>query len=264
MKPRVVLSGPKTAVSNHSTTDHFTPLTDAFDTTDVEACLFALELISHTTYAEVRPAYQFSDDGVTWTTHTPVGVNTNSGSAYVTADGWGFGDTWIDLTTGSRLFVRFGVMCRNKAGHASNNEVASVQLRVQLRTVAARTISGGPQVVPTKPNASANFTPLTGAVPMSGVSSVRGTLWRDFGTEFVKARVAYQVSDDGVTWDDQLELPGSAYTASDGYAYSAGFTSIAAAQDNQFVRFGVLATNSSGSPSSVEFVTASVRIDVRS
>ena len=84
----------------------FNALTPALDTTDVEEVLVSWWLDAAS--VKVRPAVQFSDDGVTWAS-----AATAFGPASTSNEGWNHDTAYRDifgLGATEALFCRFGLM----------------------------------------------------------------------------------------------------------------------------------------------------------
>ncbi len=103
--------------------------------------------------------------------------------------------------------------------------------------------------------------PFTEAIPSSGVKSVRVSIELNRKTSVLSVEVYYEESYDGLTWT-QVASPvlGNALIADGGPDVAGDFTTLPLTK--RFVRFGVLAKNTTGTTSSLGYVT--IRVDVRS
>jgi len=103
--------------------------------------------------------------------------------------------------------------------------------------------------------------PFTEAIPSSGVKSARVSIELNRKTSVLSVQVYYEESYDGLPWT-QPGTPtlGTALTADGGPTVAADFATLSLTK--RFVRFGVLAKNTSGTTSSLGYVT--IRVDTRS
>ncbi|MCB9696172.1 MAG: hypothetical protein H6738_05245 [Alphaproteobacteria bacterium] len=97
--------------------------------------------------------------------------------------------------------------------------------------------------------------PMTGAINTTLVKEVRQARWLEAVTPKFLARLAYEMSDDGVTWSGTVTGTGS-YLGTEGWLYNDTSTLLSVTTDQRlFVRFGAQTANDTGS-SDVEHALA--------
>ena len=124
-----------------------------------------------------------------------------------------------------------------------------------------------PEVVFTNKSTSVGFFhPLAGAMDAGLIKTVRVAL--ELGAPgLVSVRIAYQVSDDGLTWPSSTTTPGLilvgtlAAATTEGVTYATIFEDISANLTKRYVRFGVWMLNASGTL--LETAVVGVRIEPR-
>lgn len=121
-------AGGPTAVwtARGSSTPIFHPLTDWIDTTGLDSARFTLEMRQETGNARLNAAYQYSD------TQDPT-ANATAASPAVTcvANGITYG-AWQSMTSGQKLFVRFGANCDQEDG-STNFDACNASIRVDTK-----------------------------------------------------------------------------------------------------------------------------------
>lgn len=102
----------------------FHPMSEAMDTVGVNHVRVSFSLEQSTGLLKIRPAFQVSNDGLTWDTPVAIGTDTRN------TDGTTFADEFVDIsgTTTTRLFLRFGVQVQNDSG--TDVELGRVTLRI--------------------------------------------------------------------------------------------------------------------------------------
>ena len=238
-------------------------------------------------YAEVRlqveafgskvkliPALQYSSDGVTWDYSETATLD--NGQAWVTVDkndGTIDFDSWIacpgdwttsaDSTPTEALFVRFGVLAINTTGTKYNS--CAARMTPSPKGAPAGSIVGGPVAVLTGGGAAESFSPVCGPSTTDALSKVRATWSNDGNSGDVETRPAYQLSNDGVTWDTAAALGTYSAKTANGTSYAEGVDMDVSTlfENRRLVRFGVLARNT-GSGTPPQGCQCSLRIDWRS
>lgn len=103
------------------------------------------------------------------------------------------------------------------------------------------------------------FHPMTESQPSTGVSKVRASFALEASSGALTIRPALQMSNDGVTWDTAVAIGTDTLTA-DGTNYADSYEDMSSTtQAKLYVRFGIQATNSSGT--ALEMGRATLRID---
>jgi hypothetical protein len=147
-------------------------------------------------------------------------------------------------------------------------ETGQVALRITARDLAPKTLTAGPTRVWSDGSTTQIFHPLVGPIPMEQVQSYRGSLEMQSETGDCQIQLAYQVSDDGLTWYSgatsasagSFATFGTEVTA-DGITYGSSFSTFTIDVPRQLVRFGIACCN--GSSGISEACAASARIDIR-
>lgn len=119
--------GPRATPSSGSTsTCLFTPLLEPVPAGPITEVRCTFDMSANTGEALTQPAYQTSDDGVTWSAATAIGAATLS------ADGVSHGTGWVSISVNTKRHVRFGILTKNATG--SENEACISRLRVDWRS----------------------------------------------------------------------------------------------------------------------------------
>jgi hypothetical protein len=250
-----------------NTTAQWIPCTGPLNTTLIRQVRVSrlLESVSSVNFTCV-PAYQTSNDGVTWSTGADFGI-------YSAATGWSYIDE-DDIDTNIKNFVRFGFNCKNASG--TRIEQAVAQLQVQIAPIVGNTIAAERvKVWSAKDDSTVNFVPIPSMpiVQASAIEELRATTQLIANSQYVSIQPAYQLSDDGVSWYDGTsptpvlngcERFGTAVTTVT-TAYGTVFASFSPAKPKRFVRFGLASINSVavGTSTKPETGLAALRIDYR-
>lgn len=235
----------------------FMALTGAMSSVGLGSVQLTLEQ-SGVVGGEVKPAVQYSDDGVSWS----AGNVKDLWSSWETADRVAEA-TWhtIPPSGADRPFVRFGVRAR-RATSGSAFESHSVRLLIRAQPIAAaRTVKAGPMVVATGDGAT-EFRPMTDPMPLRNIAKVRYTWRNDGSTPACQTLPAYEVSSDGIIWTG---LATSAHTTLEGDGLQYPNSTVDwedVTDDEEFVRFGVQVSRGAGALD-VEMCTCTMRIDLR-
>ena len=229
---------------------NFIPMTGAINTALVKTARISRNFEAASSFCQIQLGYRMSDDGETWSTPTAIGT-------FSAATGWLYdtASTPSSITTGQKLFVQFGLFARN--GEGTNLEQGMGQLRIEVEDTAGQTVVAGPMKVWAEQD-NALFHPMTGPVPIESVGAIRGSVEVESASGTVSAQPAYQVSDDGITWDAHTKF-GTAQSG-DGTTYGTTFAAFAPASYKQWVRFGAECVGVSGKN---ETCLASLRVDFR-
>ena len=248
-----------------TSTANFVPCTGPINTTMVDTARVAFELGGLTSQATASPAYRMSDDGITWSsTVTPLAA------AYSSTAGWNYqaAAAAISVATDQKLFVQFGFLVKNDAGEQV--QMGQGRLRLEITPTHGSTLVAGPMKVWSNGSTTPIFHPMAGPISAELIASFRGSLEMQSDSGDAQIQLAYQVSDDGITWYDNKVSPtaggfstfGTEMTA-ESIDYGTTFTafSFVTGSGRQLVRFGVAVRN--GTVGKSECCAASIRIDVR-
>lgn len=140
-----ILTEPTAVFSAQSeSTQNFLPMTAAINSTQVRYVLLGIWLEAYSSEnIKIRPAYQYSNDGVTW--DSPIAVDLSSGTPATQTAGWTYTDTVRDLESGvtPKLFVRFGVLVLNLdiTPDDTKSQVGTIRLSVQVRAIPNGTLT---------------------------------------------------------------------------------------------------------------------------
>lgn len=93
-----------------STTPDFVPFTGPFNTADCKRVVWAFQVDGISGDAEVKFAYQVSDNPVSWSGGTALS------ESWITSNGRTYGNVDISADTNGNLYIRFGVSISNVAG----------------------------------------------------------------------------------------------------------------------------------------------------
>ena len=105
------------------------------------------------------------------------------------------------------------------------------------------------------------FFPLTSIMKTTGINAARAAFELENSSGALHVRPAYRLSNDGDSWDAAVEL-GSDFLSGDGVKYPSGYTALAVAlSGRQFVQFGMLTKNQSGSQVEQGFVTMTLDLE---
>ncbi len=263
MSKQVIDTGLKRLWSAKSTTTAvFIPLTQPLNSTEVEEVRISRYLESDSGNLTVRPAYNMSDDGITWSS-TVTGIG-----SFATTAGWVYNtSTETTVSVDPKLLVRFGLEVKNDSGVGV--ERAMGRLSVELTPTGGRTLAAPPtQVWSDGTSVSTLFHALTQQIPIQSVEKIRSTVTceGDSGDAIIQA--AYQVSDDGQTWasgasagaTDSSAVFGTAQDGN-GKTYGATFAELTPDLEKQWVRFGIVCKN--GTDGKAETCLATLRVDTR-
>ncbi len=113
----------------NDTTWLFFPFTGPMTTTGISTTRLALELDNKSGNAQLQPALQYSDDGVTW--DAAIYFGNDQTTTERTANGITNETAFFDLPGTPKTFVRFGVRIKNSTGTAFAAGLASI--RVETR-----------------------------------------------------------------------------------------------------------------------------------
>ena len=106
-----------------------------------------------------------------------------------------------------------------------------------------------------------NFWPLSGWLPAANVASVRGTIEMRASTGDCQVLPAYETANDTDSPNTPAFPIGSAYRTTDGVTYPTSWTDVVTdVQSAQWIRFGVLAKNITGS--AITGCQARIKIDI--
>lgn len=114
----------------------------------------------------------------------------------------------------------------------------------------------------TSPN-TGFFHVLVSPVDTTDIKSVRVAI-DVYAPGAVNIKIAFQTSDDGVTWPTSTTVPPQfalAAVSAEGPSYATSFEDISASLQKKWVRFGVWVYNASGG--AVEFATVAIRVETR-
>jgi hypothetical protein len=120
---------------------------------------------------KARLGFEFSDDMLTWSNKTLFDVYTST--AYVTAEGWTFGDSYQDISstnTNVKLYVRFGMNGVNVSGTALESALAA--LLIDCKPVTGGVLLLGPIRLGADSSTWRCF-PLSEAIPADSANEVR-------------------------------------------------------------------------------------------
>jgi hypothetical protein len=239
----------------------FVPLTGPINTTFVKQVRQARWLEAATPKFLNRLAYQMSDDGVTWSA-TITGVGSFTGT-----EGWVYNDsTPVSVTTDQRLFVRFGGQNANDTGSA-DVEQALGRMLLGILPIVGNTLAVADRPVFSDGTTTRIFQPMTGPVPLVDVGEHRASLKLEGTSGDLDLIPAYQVSNDGLTWDDGEGGGTNSFAtfgtsrSSEGTTYATTFTTFAPTNLKRVVRWGFGAKN--GSAGKNETGQGSLRVDYR-
>lgn len=171
-----------------------------------------------------------------------------------------------------RLFVRFGLWVNNLSG--TKVQMGMVKLAVLIDDLKTGSVSAGPMCTPTGGgNGSVTtelFTPMTGAVALSEIDSIRVSWEMIANSGDVATRPGYQVSKNGLVWtnaaggaEGTFVDPGATPRTATGISYGTTFSAVSAG-DYQWIRFGIIAENNTSSNQLVEACQSEIRVDWRS
>jgi len=119
-----IIGGPApVTTARSSSTAQFVPLTAPIDGRIAEKARVHFELQHSSGDLQVKPKYQTSSDGVSWTT-----VALTSHSSFISAAGWTYSTTFDTLNEASK--VRFGVEVKNTTN--AGQDCATVKIVVEL------------------------------------------------------------------------------------------------------------------------------------
>lgn len=123
---RTLAAGPLVIASGTTSTPRFYAMTEAISTSNIVKVRAAWEMTFQTGGAETVPAYQTSDDGVTWGSATAL-----AGSTYLTTDSYyvGLWETPSPSLSGQN-YIRFGMFIRTSAG---SRDMCQASLRIDTR-----------------------------------------------------------------------------------------------------------------------------------
>jgi hypothetical protein len=121
-------------------------------------------------------------------------------------------------------------------------------------------IDTGLQPVMTQKSTTALFVPLTGPLDTTNIKEARGAMQLAGITGQFRARAAYRMSDDGITWSATVTNLTS-YATANGWAYNESTVTSFTTDQKLFVQFGVEVSNVSGAQ--VEHGMAQLRFQVR-
>ena len=201
---------------------------------------------------EIRLFVQYSNDGISIDA-------THALTSFGAATSWtGLDATALPDGVTERLLVRFGFEIRRTNGGSVPLVVPMVWQVMPAGKRASQQVLP-PTTLASPRSTTASFQPVTEALPVGPITSVRGTLELIAGT-VGEVCLGYQTSTDGVTWSAAAVLPGCSYASSTGMHYAA-WTSISPGTA-QLVRFGYLFRDT-GSPTRVNVARASGRVEVR-
>ncbi len=121
-----ITGGPALSASSGDTTSwQFTPLTSTYQTGTFGTARISWEMASNSGECVSKPAYQLSDDGVTWLAPVAIGATTRS------SDGITYGTGFAAVTLTAGRLVRFGLLVQNASG--SELHSCSSTIRVDWR-----------------------------------------------------------------------------------------------------------------------------------
>lgn len=107
-----------------TSTTQFIPLTPLISGQRVSAVRVGMEFRESSGDIEVRPVFQTSDDGVSWSaTSTLTGY-----TSYLSSAGFTYGSTYASVTQAP--YIRLGVECRNKTGTKVDTAMVSLLLDI--------------------------------------------------------------------------------------------------------------------------------------
>ncbi len=220
-------------------TPNFVPVTGPVNATLVRGVRVAWELEGVTPNIEVQPAYQMSDDGITWSA-----TITGMVGAYSSTTGWSYEDATVTVSTDIKNFVRFGFLVRNTSG--TDVEMGQGALRLTIGDVAGQSFVVGPVKVWSNGTPTQIFHPLIGPMPVSQVDSYRGSLELQADSGDAQVQLGYQVSDDRLTWYSGASMAAAGTFAtfgtertSSGITYASTFSTLSLAEPRQWIRWGV-------------------------
>lgn len=114
------------AWTNGTTTGIFIPFTEAIEVSSVEAYRIEMELRNKSGDIEVKRAYQYSNDGLTWESEVGVG-------SWNSTEGFDYPSDYTD-TDKTKRFIRFGVITRQISPGGTDNEQMRVTYRLDLKS----------------------------------------------------------------------------------------------------------------------------------
>ena len=244
-----------------TSTPNFVPVTGPINATLIRGVRVAWELHGKTPNLEVQPAYRMSDDGITWSS-TWTGLT----GSYSATTGWSFASASATVSTDIKNFVQFGFLVRNTTGAAI--EMGQAALRLTPGDVGGQTRVAGPSKVWSDGTTTQIFHPLTGPMPLEQVDSYRGSLEMQGDSGDAQVQLAFQVSDDGITWySGATSAPAGLFATfgaertSEGITYGSTFTTLTMDVPRQLIRWGLACRNVAAGVS--ESCAGSLRIDVR-
>lgn len=107
-----------------TSTTQFIPLTPVISGQRIGSVRVGIEFRESTGDIEVRPVYQTSDDGITWSA-----TSTLSGyTSYVSTAGFTYGSTYASVTQAP--FLRLGAECKNQASTKVDTAMVSLILDI--------------------------------------------------------------------------------------------------------------------------------------
>ena len=107
------------------------------------------------------------------------------------------------------------------------------------------------------------FHVLVAPIDTTDIKSVRVAI-DVYAPGLVTIKIAFQTSDDGLTWPASTAVPPQfalAAVTAEGLSYATTFEDISSSLQKKWVRFGVWVYNSSGG--AVEFATVAIRVETR-
>lgn len=242
----VLDTGEQAVLSNDETTPVFNPMTPSLPTGGTNEVRVTVWLAA-VGATKVRPAIEFSDDGVNYTDAAK-----ELDATYLTSadEGFTYGDSFVSLftlpSTTPRRFMRLGVQALNTTT-GGNTESAQARLLVERRPIRSRSIMGRWTKVHTLGDTvNKNFIPMCDAVETDFIKELR-FFWELAGSSGdLVMEAAYQETDtpdDLSSWSTP-EAVGSA-VSSEGVVSGTTFTSVSLTK--KFLRAGFLVYNDSGS-----------------
>lgn len=249
--------------SNSTNNAIFVPMTGALNSTEVKNVRFAVWLAA-AIGLKMRPAVQFSNDGITW--DTAVGMNLDGiGAEYASANGWTFGNgAFHDIfaIAAEKLFCRFGALSLNVTD--SVVKAAQCALQIDIEPVpAARSMTFGPRMVYCASDAVTWLAQdITGAIKSENVNSVRATMEIVGTTGNMTLKATVQEANNPnlpSDWTDVADVTGISRTT-DGITWGTSFQSVTIAK--RYFRI-VIKTQGLMGNSTVQAASASLRLDAR-
>jgi hypothetical protein len=251
--------------SKSDSTPNFVPLTGPINSTDVAGVRVAYELVSVTGALTVQPAYRMSEDGINWSSTVTGMLGSYSTTTGVVDDA---STSPVAVTTDQKLFVQFGFLAKNSSA-TGQVESGMGRLLLQVQHITPQTVVAGPSRVFSDGSTTQKFCPLTGGMPVEQVGTYRGSIQMQAQSGDCQIQMAYQLSDDGITWYDDAASPTAdgfqafgSTVSSDGITEGTTFTAFSITnQGRRYIRWGYAVAN--GSAGKSECCLASLRIDIR-